>query len=342
MPRVRPRWWTELMVIVVVYGAYAVARLMARGDVATAVDNGLAILHLESSLWMHLEGPLNDLFTQEKWLGVPSSFVYASLHYIVTPAILVWLYRRRPVHYRLMRTWLLTSTLLGLIGFTLMPTSPPRLLPGEYGFVDSLSQYAGYGWWADDASAPSGMGDFTNQYAAMPSLHVGWSVWCGVALWHYGSRTPLVRALAVGYPLITTIVVMGTGNHYFFDALAGVVVMTAGLLLAGPLLRKLDRIKDRVGPAAGAEAAAPVPAPARAQVSARAQAQVSAQVPAQAQASANAPGHAPPRPAAAVDGSRLVHPQRGPVDGPAGPPRRADEPARHNGAAAGAQHGPSA
>jgi hypothetical protein len=256
MPRDRPRWWTELLLIVVVYGAYSGARLLARGDVNTAVDNGLAILRLESSLWMHPEDPLNELFTEQKWLGVPSSFAYASLHYIVTPAIMLWLFLWRPLHYRVMRTWLLTSTVLGLVGFTLMPTSPPRLLPGDYGFVDSLAQYAGYGWWADDASAPSGMGDFTNQYAAMPSLHVGWAVWCGVALWHYGRRTPLMRTLAVGYPLITTIVVMGTGNHYFFDALAGAAVMTAGLLLARPMLRLSSRLQTRMGlarPAPGTE-----------------------------------------------------------------------------------------
>ncbi len=256
MLRDRPRWWTELLLIVIVYGAYSGARLLARGDVNTAIDNGLAILHLERSLWLNAEHPLNELFTQEAWLGVPSSFAYASLHYLVTPAVLVWLFRCRPLHYRLMRTWLLAATVLGLVGFTLMPTSPPRLLDPSYGFVDSMAQYSGYGWWAGEASAPSGMGNFTNQYAAMPSLHVGWSLWCGVALWHYGSRSTLVRTLAVGYPLTTMLVVMGTANHYFMDAVAGVLVMTAGLLLARPLLRFSRRVQTRLGlarPAPGTE-----------------------------------------------------------------------------------------
>ncbi|WP_110945584.1 phosphatase PAP2 family protein [Streptomyces avicenniae] len=247
MCRDRPRWWTELLLLVVVYGAYSGARLLARGDVSTAVDNGLAILRLERALWLHPEVPLNELFTQEAWLGVPSSFAYASLHYIVTPAVLVWLFRRRPLHYRLMRTWLLASTMLGLIGFTLLPTCPPRLLPGGEGFVDSLAQYSNYGWWANDASAPSGMGDFTNQFAAMPSLHVGWSLWCGVALWHYGSRSLWIKSAALGYPLMTTMVVMGTANHYFMDAVAGVLVMTAGLLLARPMLRLTHRLRERFG-----------------------------------------------------------------------------------------------
>ncbi|MEO3749219.1 phosphatase PAP2 family protein [Streptomyces sp. B6B3] len=247
MLRDRPRWWTELLLIVIVYGAYSCARLLARGDVNTAIDNGLAILHLERSLWLNAEHPLNELFTQEAWLGVPSSFAYASLHYLVTPAVLVWLFRRRPLHYRLMRTWLLASTLLGLVGFTLMPTSPPRLLDPSYGFVDSMAQYSGYGWWSGEASAPSGMGDFTNQYAAMPSLHVGWSLWCGVAMWHYGRRSTLLRVLALGYPLTTMLVVMGTANHYFMDAVAGVLVMTAGLLLARPLLGLSHRLQTRFG-----------------------------------------------------------------------------------------------
>ncbi|MFE0690439.1 phosphatase PAP2 family protein [Streptomyces xiamenensis] len=247
MPRVRPRWWTELLLIVVVYGAYSGARLLARGDVSTAVENGLAILRLERSLFLNPEEPLNDLFTQEAWLGIPSSFAYASLHYLVTPAILVWLFRRRAAHYRLMRTWLMGSTLMGLIGFTLMPTSPPRLLHDRHGFTDSLSQYSEYGWWGDEASAPSGMGDMTNQYAAMPSLHVGWAVWCGVALWYFGPRTWWMRSLAVGYPLITVMVVMGTANHYFIDALAGIAVMIAGLLLARPLMRLAERFQERLG-----------------------------------------------------------------------------------------------
>lgn len=247
MPRDRPRWWSELLLIVVVYGAYSFARILARGDVSTAAENGLAILRLERSLWLNAEHPLNELFTQQAWLGVPSSFAYASLHYLVTPAILFWLFRRRPLHYRLMRTWLLVSTMLDLVGFTLLPTTPPRLLDPQYGFVDTLAQYSNWGWWSDDASAPSGMGDFTNQHAAMPSLHVGWSLWCGVALWHYGSRTPLMRCLALGYPLSTALVVMGTANHYFLDALAGVTVMAIGLLLARPALRLSHRVQSRLG-----------------------------------------------------------------------------------------------
>ncbi|MFG3345542.1 phosphatase PAP2 family protein [Streptomyces sp. NPDC048018] len=237
----RPRWWAELILIAAVYAAYSCGRLLARGDRAAAVDHGLAVLRAEETLGLDLEHPLNRLFTATPALGIPADFAYASLHYLVTPAVLVWLFRRRPAAYRAARTWLMLSTLLGLVGFTLLPTCPPRLLDPAHGFADTMARFSAYGWWGGEASAPRGLGGLTNQYAAMPSLHVGWALWCGVMLWRYG-RSPLVRALGVAYPLLTALVVMGTANHYFLDAAAGAVVMGAGLLLAPHAMRLTDRV----------------------------------------------------------------------------------------------------
>jgi hypothetical protein len=244
-PRHRPRWWTELPLIAVVYAAYSAGRLLARGDVTTAVDHGLAILRAEKALSLNAEHPLNRLFSDTPALGIPADFAYASLHYLVTPAILVWLFRRRPARYRGARTWLMLSTLLGLVGFTLMPTCPPRLLDASYGFVDTMAQFSSYGWWGGEASAPRGLGGMTNQYAAMPSLHVGWALWCGVMLWRHG-RTPLLKTLGVAYPLLTAFVVMGTANHYFLDAVAGAAVMGLGALLTRPAMRLADRVRTRL------------------------------------------------------------------------------------------------
>ncbi|CCK29838.1 integral membrane protein [Streptomyces davaonensis JCM 4913] len=243
-PRNRLRWWTELPLILLVYACYSAGRLLARGDVTSAVDHGLAILRVEKLLFLNAENPLNRLFTREPWLGVPADFWYASLHYLVTPVILVWVFRSRAVHYRVARTWLMTSTFIGLIGFTLLPTCPPRLLSPTYGFVDTMAYYSSYGWWGGDASAPKGLGGLTNQYAAMPSLHCGWALWCGVMLWRYGGNR-LTKIAAVVYPTVTVIVVMGTANHYFLDAVAGVAVMGAGLLLTPYVLRCADRVRAR-------------------------------------------------------------------------------------------------
>jgi hypothetical protein len=239
-PRTRLRWWTELPLIILVYACYQAGRLLAREDVSGAVDHGLTILRVEKFLRINAEHPLNRLFTHHAWIGVPADFWYASLHYVVTPAVLVWMFRTHSVRYRMARTWLMTSTFIGLIGFILLPTCPPRLLSAGHGFVDTMAQYSSYGWWGGAASAPRGMGDMTNQYAAMPSLHVGWALWCGVMLWRHG-RTRTAKTAGVVYPLVTTIVVMGTANHYFLDAVAGAAVMGVGLLLAPYVTRAAER-----------------------------------------------------------------------------------------------------
>ncbi|PAZ09574.1 hypothetical protein CLM62_45830 [Streptomyces sp. SA15] len=263
VPRTRLRWWTELPLILLVYACYSAGRLMVRGDVTSAVDHGLAILRVEKFLHINAEHPLNRLFTREAWIGIPADFWYASLHYLVTPVLLVWLFRSRAVHYRMARTWLMTSTFIGLIGFTLLPTCPPRLLSSDHGFVDTMAQYSSYGWWGGEASAPRGLGGMTNQYAAMPSLHVGWALWCGVILWKYGG-TRTTKVAGVVYPLVTTIVVMGTANHYFLDAAAGAVVMAIGLLLAPVVLRYADPVMARMR--ARVAAVAPVSPGARASI----------------------------------------------------------------------------
>ncbi|MFJ4961361.1 hypothetical protein EES43_09740 [Streptomyces sp. ADI96-02] len=299
----RPRWWTELPLIAVVYGLYSLGRLLVRGDVSTAVDHGLAILRLEQALHLNAEHPLNRLFTSTPSLGIPADFAYASLHYLVTPAVLVWMFRRRSTLYRAARTWLMNSTLLGLVGFTLMPTCPPRLLDASHGFVDTMAQYSGYGWWGTGASAPRGLSGMTNQYAAMPSLHVGWSLWCGILLWRYG-RHPLIRAAGIAYPLITTVVVMGTANHYFLDAVAGAAVMGLGALLTRPVMRLADRIKDRARTAADAvrRTSRPVKSPI---VSAGCKTSAGERIPGQRTSSADSPdaaaGGPPARGAAASD-----------------------------------------
>ncbi|MFF1409846.1 phosphatase PAP2 family protein [Streptomyces sp. NPDC058289] len=255
-----PRWWAELLLLGLVYAAYSGGRLLARGDVGLAVDHGLAILRMEEILALDLERPLNRLFTGQAVLGIPADFVYASLHYLVTPAVLVWLYRRRPQQYRFARSWLMVSTLLGLVGFALVPTCPPRLLDASYGFTDTMARYSAYGWWGGEASAPRGLGSFTNQFAAMPSLHVGWALWCGVVLWSC-ARRPLVRALGAAYPTVTTLVVMGTANHYFLDAVAGAAVMGAGYLAARALPAGITGIARGAGAGLPASGGSAEPAP---------------------------------------------------------------------------------
>ncbi|MDT4915656.1 MAG: hypothetical protein QOH89_356 [Pseudonocardiales bacterium] len=219
-------WWREVLLLGVLYGAYELSRGLGDANVQTAITNGHDILHFERMWHMAPEQVLNEAVEQITWIAVAASYFYSLMHYVVTPVVLVWMYRKHSEHYGRARTALAMSTALGLIGYLLLPTAPPRML-AHSGLQDTLAHTSGYGWWGGEGSVPRGLGALTNQFAAMPSLHVGWAIWCGVLVALYARRR-WVKALGIAYPVATTVVVMATANHYLLDALAGAVTMAAG------------------------------------------------------------------------------------------------------------------
>jgi hypothetical protein len=233
-----PGWLLELVLLGALYGAYELGRAMLESDLSTALVNGGDILRWEQSWHLTPEHALNRLMAHSTPLAVIASYYYAALHYAITPTVLIWVYRRRAEHYWIARTSLVLSTALGLIGFYLLPTAPPRLLPGS-GIRDTLADVHNWGWWSGDGSVPRGLGGLSNQFAAMPSLHVGWALWCGVLV-AWLARPVWLRALAALYPVGTAVVVLATGNHYLLDVFAGVATMVVGTALA-LLVRRMRR-----------------------------------------------------------------------------------------------------
>lgn len=231
-------WWRELLLIGVLYGAYEVSRGLGDIDVPSALANGREILHLERVWHISPEHVLNEALSNVLFIAVVASYFYSIMHYVVTPVVLVWMYRSHRDHYGRARTALAISTGLGLVGYLLLPTAPPRMLAGS-GLRDTLADTQEWGWWGGEGSVPRGLGALTNQFAAMPSLHVGWALWCGALVALYARRR-WVRVLGVAYPITTTLVVMATGNHYLLDALAGGVTMGAGALLAAAVGNRPD------------------------------------------------------------------------------------------------------
>lgn len=226
-----PRWRREFALVAVLYLAYELSRGVAAADSARAVSTGRAILTWETTWHCAPELWLNRLFDSAAWLAVPASYFYSVMHYVITPAVLIWMHRSHPTHYRGARTTLALSTALGVLGFVFLPTAPPRLVPGD-GIVDTLARFASWGWWSNHGSVPRGLGGVTNQFAAMPSLHVGWALWSGYLLYRYGRRG-VTRVLGVLYPVGTTLVVLGTGNHYLLDVLAGGALWLLAHCVAG-------------------------------------------------------------------------------------------------------------
>lgn len=227
-PRRPVRAARELLLLGALYAAYSLARTLGDGDLAEATRHAQSLLDVERALHVDVEMWANRALQDVPLLAVLASYWYAALHYLVTPALLVTVYRRAPEQYRRVRNTLVGGSAIGLVGFTLLPMAPPRMLPG---YTDTLATTSGSGWWGGDASAPKGLGSLTNELAAMPSLHVGWAFWSAWVVLLL-TRDPRLRRLGAAYAAGTALVVVATANHYVLDGVAGVAVMAAGWALA--------------------------------------------------------------------------------------------------------------
>jgi PAP2 superfamily len=268
-PRRRPRsslrWWREALYIVLVYVAYSAVRNQFGSGAGASVDADPAFHHAEAII--HVERTLRLYFEQQlqSWyLGLPGhglvriwNVYYGIFHFVVALTALVVLYRKAPRRYRLWRNTLAFTTLFALVGFASFSLMPPRLLddpgvyggcqayahtaPGNlpdeagqppcdrYGYVDTVARYGGWASFGSDEMAA-----VSNQYAAMPSMRIGWSTWCALVL------APLIRrrwlrALVIAYPLLTLFDIIVTGNHYWIDGLGGLATLAVGFSLASLL-----------------------------------------------------------------------------------------------------------
>jgi hypothetical protein len=220
----RPLWWQELAIIAIGYWVYSLVRNAVPEQESIALRHGRSVQHLQDALHLNFELSLNHYVAANEWLAQVMDYYYATLHFVVTIAVLVWLFLRRSHVYRGGRTVLFVTTLAGLLGFYLYPLAPPRLLP-QYDYIDTLVRFHTWGSLADPKVA-----EHSNQYAAMPSLHIAWALWCGIAIFQCARRT-WVRWLGLAYPVGTLLVIVGTANHFIIDAVGGAVVLGIGFLI---------------------------------------------------------------------------------------------------------------
>ena len=152
--------------------------------------------------------------------------LYVVLHFAGTAAALTWVHRRRPHAFPFLRTTLIVSTALALVGYVLYPAAPPRL--AGLGFADTVTTHTGLNLSSDL------LGSFYNPIAAVPSLHFGYSLIVGVALAQLAAYRWL-RIVGAAYPAAMLLIIVATGNHFIFDAAAGAVVVAVGWLVASRL-----------------------------------------------------------------------------------------------------------
>jgi hypothetical protein len=243
-PRSRPRlhWWREIIYIAAFYAAYTIVRDL-RGtrpvSRAQAFTNGKRVVNAERFFGIFQEHRIQAWFLHFHYVIRTLDDFYGTAHFVITLGALVYLFRRQPWRYPLWRNTLAVTTALALIGFAFFPLMPPRLLPSSYHIVDTLRTVGGL--WSFD-SGP--MNAVSNQYAAMPSLHFAWSLWCALALGP-AAKNRALKVLVWVYPALTLLCIVVTGNHYLLDAVGGAVTLVLGYglarLLTNALARRLPR-----------------------------------------------------------------------------------------------------
>ena len=288
-PRVIPErahrlyWWKEGLIIGVGYFIYSWTRnqfgsnrLSSEPIPEHAFNNAERVIRFERFIGLFHEETIQDWFLRFRWLIQAMNTYYGTAHFAVTLIVFLLLFVRRKVVFPQWRNTLAVMTALAIAGFALFPLMPPRLLDescadyggaciesslrpdgGGFGFVDTLAVYGGP--WSFDSE---GMADISNQYAAMPSLHIGWSTWSAVAAWPL-LRRGWQRAAMLTYPLLTMFCIVVTANHFWIDGAGGLFVFAVGALVGWGMHRwnqdRLDRAWATRRAVHGGESSATLP-----------------------------------------------------------------------------------
>ncbi|WFB09878.1 phosphatase PAP2 family protein [Streptomyces sp. LX-29] len=241
----RPRLWFEILLIAASYWTYSLIRNAVPEQRGEAMRNADWIWDWEHRLGLAFERSVNHAVDSVDWLVVGMNYYYATLHFIVTIGVLVWLYRWHPGRYAAVRLILFATTGVALLGYYLFPLAPPRLMTGG-GFIDTVVLHHTWG-----SMASGNLADMSNQYAAMPSMHIGWSLWCGVTI-AVLARPVWVKTLGLLYPVATLVVIVATANHFWLDAVGGTLCLSFGFTLSyawyGALAHRLPKRVAVAGP----------------------------------------------------------------------------------------------
>jgi len=222
----RPLLVAELLIVFALLRVYDWVKAAAAEKGVPAQGHAETLVRVERTVHVYFEPALDHLLARHLTLSWVASWYYQFAHIGVALTVLALCYVRWPTIYRPARNTLVATNVVGLVVFVLYPVMPPRLLPGA-GFIDAVA-LAGFGT-THGGPVPA------DQYAAMPSLHVAWSLWAAVVL-IVAARRRWAGWLALLYPATTTLVVLATGNHYLLDVVAA--VGTVAIAAAGLGLRR--------------------------------------------------------------------------------------------------------
>ncbi|HUF53889.1 MAG TPA: phosphatase PAP2 family protein [Dehalococcoidia bacterium] len=213
----------ELLIIICAFMLYSVVRMGSHDRQVEATYNAVDLVHLQRTLWLAHEADIQKLILWSDFLIGVFNTIYTYGHFWLIGLAAIWLFYFHRGQYMLFRNAFFAAGAISLFFFNVMPLAPPRLLPGDYGAVDTLR------FWSDVNYESSG--NFVNEYAAMPSLHIAWNLLISMAIASVTTNRA-IRVWCYAMPLIMTATVVVTGNHWILDAIAGYVVAMVGLGVA--------------------------------------------------------------------------------------------------------------
>jgi membrane-associated phospholipid phosphatase len=236
--RILPNGYRDLLLQLTIWFGFLYAYRLTRGvadrNPYAAFDNGLKVVGVERGFTGLWELSLQSLLNSSSFLEMLASWTYWQSQFTFLGLALLWVYLRRHESFARWRNTIMLANLIGLVGYVLMPTAPPRMFP-ELGYVDTLNDFS--------ISHSSGLINWgSNPYAAMPSLHAADSLLIALMLMSV-VRTRWAKPLFLLWPAWVWFSVMATGNHFWLDILAGVAVAVFALAIVN--WRLLHRARER-------------------------------------------------------------------------------------------------
>lgn len=221
----------EPVVVVIAFLIYFAIRGAVVDRAGEAMVRSFRLIDLEQRLRLYHELELQSWILDHYWLIKTMNWVYFWGHMPLVILVAVWLYIWHRKAYFVTRNAFLASGAIGVVIYWLFPVAPPRLVPFG-GFIDTMAAFDRVGYNAQEARA------FVNPFAAVPSLHFGWSLLLGVVV-AWVSRKPWAYVFGVAWPVAMFFAVVMTGNHFILDTVAGAVVSFAGLGISLAVARYL-------------------------------------------------------------------------------------------------------
>ena len=220
----------EAVLVVIAFLVYFFIRGAVVDRAGEALSNGLDLIALERALGFYWELEWQSWIIDDYWAVRVMNWIYFWGHMPLVVVLAVFLFVWHRSTYGLIRTAFLASGAIGVVIYALYPVAPPRLIPFA-GYVDTMAVLDRVGYQAQEAQA------FVNPYAAVPSLHFGWSMLLGGAFAWVGRRHTLVVVGGVLWPVLMLFSIVMTANHFIIDAVFGAIVSLAGLAIAEAMRR---------------------------------------------------------------------------------------------------------